>query len=98
MREQCKCELPYVNAGTDTCIYCRNWNTSFFVNRSISPKREFDGSEYNPGDIVEIITKSYSCYVEIVKYVPNGWYQVKLPNGGFTETQYLGKIVKPCKP
>jgi len=66
----------------------------FKESKPLSLKREFNGTEFNVKDIVEVITTLYSCLVEIQNYIPNGWYRVKLPNGGFHETQILGKRIK----
>jgi hypothetical protein len=96
MRNQCKCKLPYVDNGTDTCTQCNNQQVRFLpiINeKPISVKRDFNGSEYKPNDIVEVIGKSYCCLVEIKNYITNGWYGVQLPNGGFHETQILGDVV-----
>lgn len=93
MREQCKCKLTYVNSGTDTCTQCGNQQTRFLPITEGTPitlKKEFKGDEFESGDIVEVIGKSYACLVEIVNYIPKGWYRVQLPNGGFHETQFLG--------
>lgn len=93
MRNQCKCKLTYVHNGTDTCTYCGNQQTRFLPiteEKQITQKKEFKGDEFKSGDIVEVIGKSYACLVQIVNYIPNGWYRVQLPNGGFHETQILG--------
>ncbi len=96
MRNQCKCKLPYVHSGTDTCTQCGNQQVRFLPiinDKPISVKREFNGSEFKPNDVVEVIGKSYACLVEIQNYIPKGWYRVQLPNGGFHETQILGDVV-----
>jgi len=62
--------------------------------KAITQKREFNGAEYEKGDVVEVIGKTYACLVEIQNYIPTGWYRVKLPNGGFHETQILGEKFK----
>jgi hypothetical protein len=96
MKNQCKCKLPYVHNGTDTCTQCKNQQTMFLPiinDKPISVKREFNGTEFKPNDLVEVIGKSYACLVEIQKYIPKGWYRVKLPNGCFNETQILGDVV-----
>jgi hypothetical protein len=96
MRNQCKCKLPYVLNGTDTCTQCKSQQTKFLPiinDNPISVKREFNGTEFKPTDVVEVIGKSYACLVEIVNYIPNGWYGVQLPNGCFHETQILGDVV-----
>ncbi len=62
--------------------------------KPLSFRRTFNGSEFQKGDIVEIIGASYSCLVEIKYYISQGWYRVKLPNGGFHDTQILGDKVK----
>lgn len=93
MRNQCQCKLPYVKNGTDTCTQCGNQQSRFLPIIHANPitiKKEFVGNEFEKGDIVEVIGNSYACLVEIVNYIPNGWYRVKLPNGGFNETQILG--------
>lgn len=94
MRNQCQCKLPYVYLGTDTCNICNYQQTRFSTEQK--PKttfKKFKGDEYKPGDIVEVIGNSYACLVEIQSYISKGWYRVKLPNGGFHETQILGDIV-----
>lgn len=96
MKNQCQCKLPYVYSGTDTCVYCGNQQTMFLPiteEKTITQKNEFKGDEFKSGDIVEVIGKSYACLVEIVNYIPNGWYRVQLPNGCFHETQILGSKV-----
>jgi hypothetical protein len=96
MRDECNCKLPYVHNGTDTCIQCGNQQTRFLPITNDKPttlKTEFNGTEFKKGDIVEVIGKSYVCLVEIQNYIPEGWYRVKLPNGGFHETQILGTKV-----
>lgn len=75
MINECKCKLPYVHSGTDTCTRCQNRQARFLPiidEKPLSVKRDFNGSEYNPNDIVEVIGKSYACLVEIVNYIPNG--------------------------
>jgi hypothetical protein len=96
MRGKCKCKLPWVQNGTDTCTQCGNQQSRFLPiinDKPISLKREFNGTEFKANDVVEVIGKSYACLVEIVNYIPNGWYQVRLPNGGLKETQILGDVV-----
>lgn len=96
MENQCKCKLPYVHNGTKKCTQCHNEQTRFLPITEQKPttqKNEFNGTEYKKGDIVEVIGKSYACLVEIQNYIPKGWYRVKLPNGGFLETQILGAKV-----
>lgn len=96
MKNQCPCKLPYVHSGTDTCTQCRNQQTRFLPiteEKPITQKKEFKGDEFESGDIVEVIGKSYACLVQIVNYIPKGWYLVQLPNGGFHETQILGSKV-----
>ena len=96
MRNQCQCKLPYVHSGTDTCTQCKNQQTRFLPitdDKPITQKNKFKGDEFKKGDIVEVIGKSYACLVEIVNYIPNGWYCVQLPNGGYMDTQILGAKV-----
>lgn len=93
MRNQCKCKLPYVCNGTDTCTICHDQQIRFLpINeeKTLSVKRQFNGTEYKPNDIVAVICKSYACLVKIQNYIPHGWYRVQLPNGGFHDTQILG--------
>jgi hypothetical protein len=88
--------LPYVHSGTDTCTICGYQQAMFLPiinHKQISVKRDFTGSEFKPNDVVEVIGKSYACLVEVQNYISNGWYRVKLPNGGFHETQILGDLV-----
>lgn len=96
MRNQCKCKLPYVRSGSDTCTQCGNQQVRFLPitdPKPITLKKQFKGNEFKSGDIVEKIGKSYACLVEVVNYIPEGWYLVQLPNGGFHETQILGEKV-----
>lgn len=96
MRNQCECKLPYVINGTDTCYYCGNQQPRFLPikkEKPISVKRDFNGSEFQRNDIVEVVGKLYCCLVEIQNYLERGWYRVKLPSGGFHETQILGDKV-----
>lgn len=96
MRTQCKCKLPYVQTGTDTCTQCHNQQTMFLPIREVKPisvKQEFNGTEFKPNDIVEVIGKSYACLVEVHSYISKGWYRIKLPNGCLHETQILGAKV-----
>jgi len=82
-----------VYLGTDTCNICKFQQTRFSNPNPVTIKRKFRGDEYKAGDIVEVIGNSYACLVEIQNYISKGWYRVKLPNGGFHETQILGDIV-----
>ena len=92
MRVQCKCKLPYVQ-HLDTCQICFGEQSRFIQRNPCSVKREFKGNEFKAGDIVEVIHEGYQCLVEILEYIPNGWYRVILPNGGIHETQILGQKV-----
>ena len=96
MRKQCECKLPYVLNGSIDCERCGNMQGRFLPSINDSPlsvKTEYKGTEFVKGDLVEVIAKSYSCLVEIQNYIPNGWYHVKLPNGGYHDTQILGRKV-----
>lgn len=97
MKPQCKCNLPYVHNGTNTCTQCGNQQDMFLPTREEKPitlKREFNGTEFKKGDIVEVIGKSYACLVEVQSYIHEGWYRVQLPNGGIHETKILGEKFK----
>lgn len=94
MRNQCRCKLPYVYLGTDTCNICKCRQARFLMEQKpVTPKKNFKGDEFKQGDIVEVIGKTYACLVEVQNYISKGWYRVTLPNGGNHETQILGDIV-----
>ena len=97
MNNQCKCKLPYVLNGTNTCKICGDQQSMFlklFLNElPITKATVFNGTEYQSGDIVQKISHSYCCLVEVERYLSKGWYRIKLPNGGFHETQRLGDKV-----
>lgn len=97
MKKQCDCKLPYVLNGTNTCKQCGNEQNMFLPIRDEKPitvKKEFNGTEYEKGEIVEVIRGQYALLVEIQNFIKGGWYRVKLPNGGFHETQILGAKIK----
>jgi hypothetical protein len=51
-----------------------------YLNKSI--KKDYTGSEFKRGDTVAVIGISYSCLVEVHRYLKRGWWLVILPNGG----------------
>ncbi len=93
MNDTCKCKLPYVISGIDTCERC-NKRQTMFHGKPISKIRKFNGTEFKRGDIVESIGETYACLVEIKGYTKTGAYRVMVPNGCFEHTRKLGDKVR----
>lgn len=97
MRNQCKCELPYVRSGSDTCTQCGCKNGYFqkkvVDGQEYDKSRHLDREEYAVGDIHCVWQRSFGCFVKIVDIHSDGWVRVKVPNGGYMDTQILGEKV-----
>lgn len=98
MEKYCTCELPYVYADDFCkCTKCGEKNASHVVadvkGVPYSTARKITKEEFVIGGIYEIFKKSYYCRVKIVEIYKDGWCRVELPNGGFHETQILGKRI-----
>lgn len=101
MKTQCKCELPYVLSGTNSCTKCGNQNTTFV--RKIADGTPYDTSKertndkYFVGDIFSVFQKPFGCYVKIVEVHNDGWGKVQVPSGGYMDTQILGELIRCAK-
>jgi hypothetical protein len=97
MRNQCKCELPYVRSGSDTCTQCGNQN-GYFLKKIVEGKeydkaKHLNRDEHAVGDIHAVWQKPFGCFVKIVELHKDGWVKVQVPNGGYMDTQILGEKV-----
>jgi hypothetical protein len=93
-KTECTCELPYVdNRNANVCSICGKSQKRFSQANKITLERKLNGSEYKPGDIVEVIGKSFACLVKIRYYIMSGWYTILLPNGALYDTKILGDVV-----
>ena len=97
MKNQCKCELPYVRSGSDTCTQCGNQN-GYFLKKIVEGKeydkaKHLNRDEHAVGDIHSVWQKPFCCFVKIVELHKDGWVKVQVPNGGYMDTQILGEKV-----
>ena len=102
MKEKCKCNLPYINFNNiNTCKICGKQN-DFFIkmmikNKEFDKPKKIEKDKIFVGDIFSVYQKSYGCFVEVVEVHNDNWCRVKIPNGGYMETQILGELIKCAK-